>query len=91
MTLAEQNSWNGRESELPTGRDLAYFEHELALVDRIIGLEAEVAELSQEASLRPEEHLGVEQQLARVRRSLTWRAGRVVSAPLRIARKATGR
>lgn len=91
MTELEDTPWKGTEADLPTGRDLVTFERELALVDRILGLEAELARYSIASSLTPDEQLAAEDELARLRGSLTWRAGRLVSAPMRVIRRATGR
>lgn len=60
------------------------YERELGLVDRVLGLEAQVAELSVDFDLTPSEKLRVEQQLDRMRRSLAWRVGRIVTAPVTI-------
>jgi hypothetical protein len=51
---------------------------ELALVDRIIGLEAEVARLSIEAGVK---------DIRILHKSRPWRVGRVVLAPVILARK----
>lgn len=51
---------------------------ELALVDRIIGLEAEVARLSIEAGVK---------DIRILHRSRPWRVGRIVLAPVVIVRR----
>lgn len=51
---------------------------ELALVDRIIGLEAEVARLSIEAGVK---------DIRILHKSRPWRVGRVVLAPVVLVRK----
>jgi hypothetical protein len=53
----------------------------------LIGLEVENAELSVTTSLTPSEQLRLEQQVARMRSSLEWRVGRVVTAPFRAVRR----
>jgi len=66
-------------------------ERQLALVDRILGLEAEVAELSVARSLSPGQQLAAEQELARLRSSAELRLGHALTAPARIARRAIER
>lgn len=51
---------------------------ELALIDRIIGLEAEVARLSIEAGVK---------DIRILHKSRPWRVGRIVLAPLVLFRK----
>jgi len=63
------------------------YERQLGLVDRVLGLEAQVAELSIDFDLTPSEKLRVEQQLDQMRRSLGWRVGRVIAAPVTLARR----
>ena len=55
---------------------------ELALVDRIIGLEAEVARLSIEAGVK---------DIRILQKSRPWRVGRVVLSPIVLVRKLTRR
>lgn len=63
----------------------------LELVDRVLGLEAELARVSVFSNPRREqlealeaENAGLRQQLESLRSTRTWRAGRVVLSPLRI-------
>lgn len=65
-------------------------ERQLALVDRILGLEAEIAELRVARSLSAGQQLAAEQELARVRASAELRIGHVLTAPARIAKRAVG-
>lgn len=85
MSETDSGAWSGPQADLPNHRPEPSVERELALVDRVLGLEARVAELSVSSSLHPSEQLLVEQELARLRSSVTWRTGRIVSAPLRVA------
>lgn len=62
-------------------------ERQLALVDRVLGLEAQLAELSSSSQLSPSQQLRAEKELAVLRGSLTWRLGRVAAAPIRAARR----
>lgn len=77
-----ESAWTGPEDE---AAGAASFERQLALVDRIFGLESQVARLSAASTLAPSEQLLVERELARLRSTMTWRTGRIVSAPLRAA------
>lgn len=61
-------------------------EQQLALVDRIIGLEQQVKELQAARLLSPSETIAVEGHVAGIKSSLTWRAGRVVTLPVRVLR-----
>ena len=61
-------------------------EERLAFTDRIIGLEQQVKELQAVSRLSPSETVAVEANLASVKSSLTWRAGRVVTLPVRVLR-----
>jgi hypothetical protein len=61
-------------------------EQRLELLDRVIGLEQQVKELRAANVLAPSETIAVERNLASLRSSLTWRAGRVVTLPIRAAR-----
>ncbi|WP_157001511.1 hypothetical protein [Agromyces laixinhei] len=61
-------------------------EERLALTDRIIGLEEQVHELQSASRLSPTETMVVEAKLAGMQSSLTWRAGRVVTLPVRVIR-----
>jgi hypothetical protein len=61
-------------------------EQQLALVDRIIGLEQQVKELQAARLLSPSEAIAVEANLNGMKSSLTWRAGRIVTLPVRVLR-----
>jgi hypothetical protein len=67
---------------------------ELALVDRVLGLEAQLAQAS--AFMNPSRQrvvelenriAGLEQQLGGLQDTPTWRAGRVVLTPARLLRR----
>ena len=90
MSDAENSPWTGEESTLPDG-ELAARERQLALVDRVFGLEAQVAELSAENSLTPSERLRTEQRLIAMQSSLAWRLGRAATAPIRVAQRFVSR
>ena len=55
---------------------------ELALIDRIIGLEAEVARLSIEGGIK---------DIRILHKSRAWRAGRIVLMPVVVFRRLVGR
>ena len=86
MSDAKNGAWVGPESTLPAD-ELADRERQLALVDRVFGLEAQLAELSAENSLTPSERLRTEQRLIEMQGSLAWRLGRAATAPLRVAQR----
>jgi hypothetical protein len=91
--VAEKNkkSWSAPGVEIPVSKRLLTAERQLALVDRIIGLEAQVAELGAVTTLTPTEQLRAEQQLSRLRDSPAWRIGRAATLPVRAARRVAGR
>lgn len=85
------DSWSAPEVESRAAHDHVEAERQLALVDRIIGLEAELAELAIASSLTPSEQLGAERQLIRLRATTAWRIGRLATAPVRIAKRVVRR
>lgn len=69
-------------TEFPTDNaDLSQEVRQLALVDRIIGLEAELANLSATYGLGKV----ARDQIAMVKKSTTWRVGTLVLSPLVLA------
>jgi len=66
-------------------------ERQLALVDRVLGLEAQLAELTVASSLSAGQQLAAEKELARIRSSAEWRIARALTAPARVARRSLGR
>ena len=84
-------SWSAPGVEIPVSKRLLSAERQLALVDRVIGLEARVAELGAVTTLTPTEQLRAEQQLSRLRDSPAWRIGRAATLPARAARRVAGR
>ncbi|THG36044.1 hypothetical protein E6C70_00410 [Glaciibacter flavus] len=61
-------------------------EHELALIDRVIGLEMQVEELRRLDRLDPASSLAQRESVAALKETFTWRAGRVITLPIRAAR-----
>jgi hypothetical protein len=82
--VTERWSSPAESSSTPATRE---YERQLSLVDRILGLEARVAELSVEFDLAPEEKLRAEQMIQRMRSSLEWRIGRIVALPALVVRR----
>jgi hypothetical protein len=66
--------------------DLTRDERQLALVDRIIGLQGEVANLKSVYGARD-----MQDQLDAIHASATWRVGRAVLGPVFLARRLLGR
>ncbi|MEO8908024.1 MAG: hypothetical protein ABI310_08105 [Microbacteriaceae bacterium] len=91
MAERGKKSWSAPGVELPVSKRLLTAERQLALVDRVLGLEAQVAELGAVTTLTPTEQLRAEQQLQRLRDSPAWRIGRAATLPARVARRAIGR
>ncbi|MBW4032811.1 MAG: hypothetical protein HIU88_09120 [Acidobacteria bacterium] len=85
------DGWSESSRESPRSRESDDYERELALIDRILGLEAQLAEQSVDFALTPSEQLRVEQQIARMRGSLTWRFGQIAATPLNIVSHRMGR
>lgn len=79
---------NDATADLPSEEDIARDLRQLALVDRIIGLEAEVARLSVRLEKHAGPRFGYNRMLEQVWTSRTWRAGLVALAPARAARSA---
>lgn len=88
MPSQSRQSWlDARPDALPDSAVLAY-ERELDLVDRVIGLEQQLAELRETAVIDPSARVSEERNLAAMRSSLTWRVGRLVMLPVRVAKYA---
>jgi hypothetical protein len=88
MSESAEDSWAAHGIEIPTSERVLSAERQLALVDRILGLEARLAERSVVTTLTPTEQLRTEQQLAKLQASLAWRVGRAATAPMRAGRSA---
>lgn len=87
MNDEAQTAWTAPQADIAVSDRMLSLERQLHLVDRILGLEAQVAQLSSSTSLTPSEELGTELQLQRMRTSPAWRIGRVATSPMRIARR----
>ncbi|MBC7591903.1 hypothetical protein [Lacisediminihabitans sp. H27-G8] len=85
MTESIDGAWAGPEARLEANDRMLTLERQLELVDRVKGLEAQLAQLSAGAVLTPSEQLSAEQQLLALRESLPWRVGRAVTIPVRVA------
>jgi hypothetical protein len=86
VSAVPETNWSeGRPDTGLTPEERAVEQH-LELLDRVIGLEQQVTELQAVNLLGPSESVAVERNLASMRSSITWRAGRVVTLPIRAAR-----
>jgi hypothetical protein len=85
--VSDQAAWTSGSEVVPDG-DLASDLRQLALVDRVIGLEAALAQASAISTLAPVDRMTVEFELARVKSSKAWRVGRLVVAPMAFAARA---
>jgi hypothetical protein len=86
VTTESRDVWQAPDFEVPVTERVFTAERQLALVDRIIGLEAQLAELAAVSTLTPAEQLRSEHQLQQVRSSLTWRVGTAALLPARLLR-----
>ncbi|WP_139416722.1 hypothetical protein [Agromyces laixinhei] len=86
MTTAPSTGWPDSRPDARVSSEVRLAEERLALTDRIIGLEEQVHELQSASRLSPTETMVVEAKLAGMQSSLTWRAGRVVTLPVRVIR-----
>lgn len=86
MSDASSTRWPDERPDALVSREAVLAEERLAFTDRIIGLEQQVKELQAANRLSPSETFAVEANLAGIKSSLTWRAGRVVTLPVRVLR-----
>lgn len=84
-------------ADRPTPEQIISERRVLELVDRVLGLEAELARVSvfnnparERFDALERENAGLQQQLAAMRATRTWRAGRAVLAPVRIITRGRG-
>ena len=85
--VSDQAAWTSGSEVVPDG-DLTSGLRQLALIDRVIGLEAALAQASAISTLAPVDRMSVEFELARVKSSKAWRVGRLVVAPMAFAARA---
>ncbi|MFC9559089.1 hypothetical protein [Agromyces sp. NPDC056965] len=86
MSAASNPSWSEDRPDSSLTPEEQTAEGRLELLDRVIGLEQQLQELQAANLLTPTEAVAVERNLASMRSSLTWRAGRVVTLPVRVVR-----
>ena len=86
MSASPEANWSAGRPGSELSPEERLVEQRLELLDRVIGLEQQVKELRAANVLAPSEQIAVERNLASLRSSLTWRAGRVVTLPIRAAR-----
>ena len=91
VTAAPNATWSATRPDARVSREAELAEERLAFTDRIIGLEQQVKELQAASLLSPSEAMAVEAKLAGMTSSLTWRAGRVITLPVRVLRYAKRR
>ena len=86
MSDAPSTRWSDARPDVRVSPEAVLAEDRLAFTDRIIGLEQQVKELQAASLLTPSETVAIEANYAGMRSSLTWRAGRVVTLPVRVLR-----
>ncbi|WP_146184978.1 hypothetical protein [Agromyces badenianii] len=86
MSDAQSTRWPETRPDVGVSVEAVLAEERLEFTDRIIGLEQQVKELQAASRLSPSEAVAVEANLAGMKSSLTWRAGRVVTLPVRVLR-----
>ena len=86
MSVAPEANWSDGRPGSALSREEHLVEQQLELLDRVIGLEQQVRELQSANLLGPSETVATERNLAAMQNSLTWRAGRVVTLPIRAVR-----
>jgi hypothetical protein len=67
------------------------YQRELALIDQVIGLQAALAQESVRNSPSRQRVEALEAEIKAIKRSVTWRVGRMVTTPMRIARRVSHR
>jgi hypothetical protein len=83
VSAADKARWSDGRPDTGLTPDELDVETRLELLDRVIGLEQQVRELQATTLLSPSELVAAERNLASMRSSITWRAGRVVTLPVR--------
>ncbi|WP_353809252.1 hypothetical protein [Agromyces sp. SYSU T00194] len=91
MNEAAGQGWADDAAGVELSPDERAAEERLELLDRIAGLEAQVAELRSTALLSPTETVALERDLAATHNSTTWKVGRAVLFPVRALRYAKRR
>lgn len=86
MSDAPRKRWPDERPDALVSPEAVLAEERLAFTDRIIGLEQQVKELQAASRLSPSETVAVEANIVGLKSSLTWRAGRVVTLPVRVLR-----
>ena len=86
MSVAPEANWSEGRPGSALSREEQLVERELELLDRVIGLEQQVRELQSANLLGPSEAVAIERNLSAMQNSITWRAGRAVTLPIRAAR-----
>ncbi|MES2171343.1 MAG: hypothetical protein V4479_11570 [Actinomycetota bacterium] len=84
-------AWSAEEAPIPEVVTAKALEDRLTLIDRIVALEARLAEFEGSAETNPTETLNAEQKLVVMESSMQWRVGGLVTHPGRIFRWVTRR
>lgn len=82
--------WTGKESA-SGGYPTLSAEQQLQLIDRVKSLEAQLGQSVGARALTPTEQLDAESLLLELRASLPWRVGRIVTRPVRVLQRLSGR
>ncbi len=90
MDDAGATAWEADEAPLPADARANELIARLGLVDRIVALEARLAEYDAAAN-NPTTTLTAEQRLLALQSSLAWRLGSLLTNPGRIVRRLTAR
>ncbi|MBT2500323.1 hypothetical protein J7E25_14605 [Agromyces sp. ISL-38] len=86
MSDAPSKRWPDGRPDALVSPEALLAEERLAFTDRIIGLEQQVKELQAVSRLSPSETVAAEANIVGLKSSLTWRAGRMVTLPVRVLR-----
>jgi hypothetical protein len=84
---SEAAAWAGNEEMFPRNSVEGLLEEQLVLRDRIMGLEAQLAELGMGAHRTPSELLSAEQRIIAMQSSMAWRVGSALTDPRRVLRR----
>ena len=87
MSTADSEPWTDENAPLASRILPEWSEERQALIDRIIGLEAQVDELTGASHSTPSEQLALEQRLIAMQESFEWRLGRAITSPRRVVRR----
>lgn len=84
MAQQQSISWTDDRPEALPSVEVLTAERELELLDRVSGLERQLEELRSESLLDPASAHTQQESVTALMTSLTWKAGRVVTLPVRV-------